>query len=277
MANPDGYDIIIEAGRSELHYWKDLWRYRELFFFLSWKELLVRYKQTVMGVMWSVIRPVLTMIVFTVVFGKIAKLPSSGVPYPILVFCAMLPWQYFANSFSEASVSLIANTNLVSKIYFPRIIIPSSTIMMSLVDLMISILVLAAIMAWYSFIPTWKVFLLPLFLLLDIILSLGAGFIVSALNVKYRDFKHVVPFIIQFGLYVSPVGYNSAIFTEKWRLIYSLNPMVGIIDGFRWCITGDDVFLYAPALAISIAVSLMLLVIGLVYFRRVEKTFADVI
>jgi lipopolysaccharide transport system permease protein len=237
----------------------------------------VRYKQTVMGVLWSVIRPVLTMVIFTVVFGRIAKLPSNGVPYPILVFCAMLPWQYFANSFSEASVSLITNTHLVSKIYFPRIIIPSSTIMMSLVDLMISILVMAVIMAWYSFVPTWKIFLLPLFLLLDVILSLGAGYIVSALNVKYRDFKHVVPFIIQFGLYVSPVGYNSAIFSEKWRLIYSLNPMVGIIDGFRWCITGDDSFLYAPALVISIAVSLVLLIVGLIYFRKVENTFADVI
>jgi lipopolysaccharide transport system permease protein len=277
MTNSDEYDIIIEAGRAELHYWKDLWRYRELFFFLSWKELLVRYKQTVMGVLWSVIRPVLTMLVFTVVFGKIAKLPSNGVPYPILVFCAMLPWQYFANSFSESSVSLISNTHLVSKIYFPRIIIPSSTVIMSFVDLLISILVLAGLMAWYSFVPTWKVLWLPLFLLLDVILSLGAGYIVSAMNVKYRDFKHVVPFVIQFGMYVSPVGYNSAIFSDKWRLLYSLNPMVGIIDGFRWCITGDDGFFYMPALVISIVLSLLLLIIGLVYFRRVEKTFADVI
>ncbi len=272
------YEIIIEAGKTERQYWKDLWRYRELFLFLSWRDILVRYKQTVIGIAWSVIRPLLTMIVFTIVFGKLAKLPSDGgVPYPIMVYAAMLPWQFFAVSFSESSNSLIGNAALISKVYFPRLIIPTSPVIVGLVDFFISFGILGILMLWYQFIPSWKIVFLPLLLFLALATALGVGLFFCALNVKYRDFRYIVPFVVQFGLYISPVGFSSAIVPEKWRFLYSLNPMVGVIDGFRWAILGTHVPLYWPGFLLSIALTMGILFCGIRYFRKIERVFADVI
>jgi len=271
------YALVIEAGRSELHYWKDLWRYRELFWFLSWRDLLVRYKQTAIGIAWSVIRPLLTMIVFTVIFGKLAKLPSEGVPYPIMVFAAMLPWQFFSNSLSECSNSLITNANLLTKVYFPRLVVPASAVIVSLVDFFISLAILALLMIWYGFLPDWRIITLPLFLGLAFAASFGFGLWFAALNVKYRDFRYVVPFIVQFGLYVSPVGFSSTVVPEKWRLLYALNPMVGVIDGFRWAILGGKAPLYWPGFWLSAALTGLVFLLGVRYFRGTERAFADVI
>jgi lipopolysaccharide transport system permease protein len=234
-------ELIIEAGRAERQYWQDIWRYRELFYFLAWRDILVRYKQTAIGIAWALIRPFITMIVFTVVFGNLAKLPSEGVPYPILVFSAMLPWQFFSNALSQCSNSLIANSNLISKVYFPRLIIPISSIAVSFAA------------------------------------SMGAGLLFASLNVKYRDFGFIVPFIIQIGLYISPVGFSSNIIPEQYRLLYSLNPMVGVIDGFRWSILGGESKLYLPGFLLSLGLVLIMLLAGIVYFRKMERTFADVI
>jgi len=269
--------LIIEAGRTEKHYWLDLWRYRELFYFLAWRDILVRYKQTAIGIAWAVIRPFLTMLVFVVVFGKLAGLPSDGAPYPILVFAAMLPWQFFSNSLSEASNSLIGNSNLISKVYFPRLIIPASAIITSFVDFLISACILAALMAWYGFVPGWRILSLPLFIAVAFAAAMGCGLWLTALNVKYRDFRYVVPFIVQIGLYISPVGFSSAIVPQKWRFLYSLNPMVGVIDGFRWAILGGQSAIYAPGFILSTCVVLLVLTSGIWYFRKTEKTFADVI
>lgn len=271
------FDLVIEPGRSEKNYWNDLWRFRELFLFMAWRDILVRYKQTAIGLAWSIIRPVLTMIVFTVVFGRLAKLPSQGVPYPILVFSALLPWQFFSTSFSDASTSLIGNSTMLTKIYFPRLIIPVSTVIVNLIDFLISFLILAVMMIWYGFVPGWNILYLPIFLFLAFVASLSAGLYVAALNVKYRDFKYIVPFVVQFGLYISPVGFSSSIVPEKWKLLYSLNPMVGIIDGFRWAILGGDNHIYIPGMFVSIAVIILILLFSLRYFRKTEKTFADII
>jgi lipopolysaccharide transport system permease protein len=277
MNNQPSHRLVIEAGRTELHYWKDLWRFRELLYFLSWRDILVRYKQTVIGVAWSVIRPVLTMIVFTVIFGKLAKFPSGGAPYPILVYAAMLPWQFFSNALSESSNSLISNANMISKVYFPRLIVPCSAVIVSLVDFLISFAVLVVLMAWYRFIPDWRIVLVPLFLVLALLASLGFSLWLSALNVKYRDFRYIVPFIVQFGLYVSPVGFSSNVVPEKWRLLYSLNPMVGVIDGFRWAILGGDAQIYWPGFLLSLSLMLLILYGGVRYFRNTERIFADII
>ncbi len=273
----DAKELIIEAGRTETQYWRDLWRYRELFYFLSWRDILVRYKQTAIGIAWALIRPFLTMVVFTVVFGHLAKLPSGGAPYPILVFAAMLPWQFFASALSECSNSLITNTNLISKVYFPRLIIPASAVIVSFVDFLISGMILLGLMAWYNFVPDWRIVTLPFFILIAFAASMGAGLWLAALNVEYRDFRYIVPFIVQIGLYVSPVGFSSNIVPERWRLLYSLNPMVGVIDGFRWAIIGGQAKLYWPGFMLSTAFVVLLLVSGVWYFRKTERTFADVI
>ncbi|MFQ4140818.1 ABC transporter permease [Chlorogloeopsis sp. ULAP02] len=270
-------ELVIEAGRTERQYWKDLWRYRELFYFLAWRDILVRYKQTAIGIAWALIRPFLTMVVFTVVFGNLAKLPSQGAPYPILVFAAMLPWQFFANALSECSNSLITNANLISKVYFPRLIVPTSAVIVSFVDFMVSGMILLGLMAWYNFVPDWRILTLPLFILIAFAASMGAGLWLAALNVEYRDFRYVVPFFVQFGLYISPVGFSSSIVPEKWRLLYSLNPMVGVIDGFRWAILGGDSRIYLPGFALSLTLVILLLWSGIWYFRKMERTFADVI
>jgi lipopolysaccharide transport system permease protein len=270
-------ETVIEAGRSGRLYLRDLWKYRELFLFLAWRDLLVRYKQTVVGVAWSLIRPLLTMLVLTIVFGKLGRMPSGGVPYPLLVFAGLLPWQFFASVMSDSGNSLVANSGLISKVYFPRLVIPAGTLVISLVDFLISLVFLVALLIWYQYVPPATIALLPLFLLLAIAVSFGAGVWVAALMVKYRDFRFVVPFVIQFGLYISPVGFLSSIVPERLRFLYALNPMVGVIDGFRWCILGGQHTLNGPALAIAIAEGLVLLATGIWYFRHTERTFADVI
>jgi lipopolysaccharide transport system permease protein len=277
MKNSNQREIIIEAGRTEGQYWRDLYRYRELFYFLSWRDILVRYKQTVIGIAWAVIRPFLTMVVFTIVFGKLAKLPSEGAPYPILVFSAVLPWQFFANALSETSNSLIGNANLISKIYFPRLIIPASSVITSFVDFLISGIILVGLIIWYQFVPGWRVVTLPFFVAIAFAASIGCGLWLAALNVKYRDFRYIIPFIVQFGLFISPVGFSSGIIPGKWRLLYSLNPMVGVIDGFRWAIIGGETLIYWPGFVLSFSLVMLLLVTGIRYFRKTEKTFADII
>lgn len=269
--------IIITAQKTETQYFKDLWSYRELFFFLAWRDILVRYKQTVFGVLWAVVRPFLTMVVFSIVFGKFAKMPSNGVPYPILVYTAMLPWQFFSSSFQECSTSLITNQSLISKVFFPRIIIPISSVIVTLVDFLVAFIILLGLMVYYHYHPGWNLLYLPLFLMLTFLASIGPGLYTAALNVKYRDFRYVVPFITQFGLYISPVGFSSKIIPEKWRLLYSLNPMVGVIDGFRWCILGGKYKLDLNNLLIALGVIIILAVFGLRYFRKTEKRFADII
>jgi lipopolysaccharide transport system permease protein len=271
-------ELLIEPGRLERNYFRDLWRYRELFYILAWRDLAVRYKQTVIGVAWALIRPLLTMVVFTVIFGKIAKLPAPGaVPYALLVYAAMLPWQFFSTALSESSNSLIVNTGLIAKVYFPRLIVPAGSVITSFVDFLISFVILVGMMAWYQFWPDWRVLTLPLFILLAFGTAMGAGLWMCALNVEYRDFRYIVPFIVQFGLYVSPVGFNSAVVPENWRWLYSCNPMVGVIDGFRWALLNGQAELYWPGLVISIGLTVALVCSGVWYFRKMERTFADVI
>ena len=271
-------EIVLEPGRAERHYWRDIWAYRELFAILAWRDVAVRYKQTVIGVAWAVVRPFLTMIIFTVIFGRLAKLPSAGTaPYPIMVFAGMLPWFLFSTVLSEASNSMVGNTNLVGKVYFPRIIIPSATALVALVDFAINLALLACQMAWYGFMPTWRILFLPLFVVFATLASLGPSLWMTAMNVKYRDVRYIIPFVVQFGLYISPVGFTSAVVPEKWRLLYSLNPVVGVIDGFRWAILGENSPLNLESFAISMASTVFFLWLGIWYFRRTERTFADLI
>lgn len=270
--------LILEAGRTERNYWRDLWYYRELFAMLAWRDVSVRYKQTVIGIVWAIVRPLLTMIVFTIVFGNLAKLPSDGaVPYPVLVFAGMLPWFLFSSILSDASNSIVSNANLISKVYFPRLIVPSAAGVVALVDFAINIVILFAIMAWYGFMPNWQIVFLPLFVVLAVLASLGPALFITALNVKYRDFRFIIPFIVQFGLYVSPVGFSSAVVPDAWRFWYSLNPVVGVIDGFRWCLLGGESQLYMPGFLASLAVVAVMLWLGIRHFRKTEKTFADLI
>src|SRR2546426_2130911 len=269
--------IVIEAGRTEKNYWADLWRYRELFLILAWRDVSVRYKQTIIGVAWAVVRPFLTMVVFTVIFGRIASLPSDGAPYALMVFAAMLPWSLFSTVLGEASNSLIGNERLISKVYFPRVIIPAATVVTAFVDFLISFVILLGLMVYYRFAPSWNILLLPLFIVMALLASLGPGLWITALNVKYRDFRYVIPFLVQFGLYVSPVGFSSSVVPEKWRLLYSLNPLVGVIDGFRWSILGAASPIYWPSFGSSIAVVTGFLWLGIHRFRKMEKTFADLI
>lgn len=269
------WDVHIEKGRTEKNYWRDLWRFRELFYILSWRDIKVRYKQTAIGAAWALVRPVLMMVIFTFVFSKVAKLPSEpNTPYPLLVFCGLLPWQFFANSLAEASNSLVGNTNLITKVYFPRMIIPASAVITSFVDFAITFGLLVLMMIFYQFVPSWQIIFLPLFLLLAFGASFGVGLYLTALNVKYRDFKYIIPFVVQFGLYISPVGFSSAIVPEKWRLLYACNPMVGVIDGFRWCILGERAF-NTESILISLVVTSVFLIMGIRYFRKTERTFAD--
>ncbi len=277
LSELEDFDLVIDARRTEFHYWRDLWRYRGLFYFLSWRDVLVRYKQTAFGIAWAVLQPFLTMIVFTVVFGRLAKLPSGNVPYPVMVFAALLPWQFFANAFTASSNSLVSNANMVSKIYFPRLIIPASAVVVGFVDFMVSCVILAGMMIWYGFAPGWHILILPMFVLMTFFAAMGAGLLVSAMNVKYRDFRYVVPFIVQLGLYISPVGFSSSIVPARWRFLYSMNPMVGIIDGFRWAILGGNAKFQYQGSVFSLAVVALLLLAGILYFRRAERGFADII
>ena len=269
--------IVLEAGRAERHYWRDVWAYRELFYILAWRDLAVRYKQTVIGVLWAVVRPLLTMVVLSVVFGRVAKLPSGGAPYPVMVFVGLLPWFLFSTILSEASGSLVANSSLVGKVYFPRIVIPTASAVVALVDFAVSFVLLLGLMAWYGYAPSWRIVFLPVFVALAVLSSLGPALLITALNVRYRDFRYVIPFIVQFGVYVSPVGFSSAVVPHAWRLWYSLNPVVAPIDGFRWCLLRQGAALDPAAFAASMVVTAGLLWIGIGYFRRMERTFADVI
>ncbi len=275
--NKQEFQFTIESGKAERHYWMDLWRYRELFYILAWRDIAVQYKQTIMGVLWAVIRPLLTMIIFVVVFGKIAKLPSEGIPYPIFVFAAMLPWTFFATAFASAGNSLIGNANLISKVYFPRLIIPAASIIVAGVDFLISFTILIILMFWYSYFPTWHILTLPLFLLLGFFAAFGSGLFIASLNVKYRDFKFIIPFVVQLGLYISPVAFSTTLVPEKYQLLYYLNPMVAVIDGFRWAITGGRTALNMTEIIVSVVVVSLLCLFGAIYFRKTEKTFADVI
>jgi lipopolysaccharide transport system permease protein len=270
-------ELVIEAGRSERHYWRDLWRYRELFYFLAWRDILIRYKQTVVGTTWALIRPLLTMVVLSVVFGRLAAMPSGGVPYPILVFCGVLPWQFFSTAVSECANSLIGNSALISKIYFPRMAVPASSVITSLLDFLLSAGLLALLMVWYQYFPGPRVFFLPFFVLMALGAALGMGLWISALTVRYRDFRFIVPFLVQFGLYISPVGFTTDVVPREWRLIYSVNPIVGVIDGFRWAILRGNTSLYWPGFLLSLTIIGVVLGTGIHYFRRTERTFADII
>jgi lipopolysaccharide transport system permease protein len=271
-------ELVLEAGRAQRHYWRDLWRYRELFKVLAWRDVSVRYKQTLIGITWAVIRPFLTMVVFTVAFGKLAKLPSDGTaPYALLVFAGMLPWTFFSTALTDSSNSMLSNANLISKVYFPRMIAPAAAVIVALVDLLISFVILVGLMIWYWFAPGWHILLLPVFVIIAFLASLGPGLWLTALNIKYRDFRYVIPFVVQFGLYVSPVGFSSNVIPENWRLLYSLNPMVGVIDGFRWCILGGQSELYLPGFFMSIGTTALLLWLGIRQFRKTENSFADLI
>jgi lipopolysaccharide transport system permease protein len=268
------WDLVIAPGKSAKNYWSDLWKYRELFYILSWRDIKVRYKQTVLGAAWSIIRPLLTTIIFTIVFSRIAKLENPGSsPYMLMVFAGMLPWQFFSNALSESSSSLIGNANLITKVYFPRIIIPVSSVITSLLDFFISFIILIGMMIWFQFIPHWQMVFLPLFIVLLFFCSMGLGLYLTAINVKYRDFRYIIPFIIQFGLYITPVGFSSALINEKWKIVFSLNPMVGIINGFRWCILGENMDWLS--LIISVIIITLFFIIGIFYFRKMENSFAD--
>ena len=270
--------IVLEPGRTHINYWADIWHYRELFLILAWRDVSVRYKQTVIGVAWAVVRPLLTMIVFTIIFGNLAKLPSEGnAPYAALVFVGLLPWFLFSSILSEASNSLVANANLVGKVYFPRIIIPAASAVVALVDFAINLVVLAGIFVYFGVTPSWRLLLLPAFIVLAVLASLGPALFITALNVKYRDFRYIIPFIVQFGLYISPVGFSSSVVPEAWRFWYSLNPVVGVIDGFRWCLLGGESVIYMPGFIASLIVVATFLWVGISFFRRTEKTFADLI
>ncbi len=270
--------VVLEAGRAERNYWRDLWHYRELFAMLAWRDISVRYKQTVIGVAWAVVRPLLTVVVFTVIFGKLAGLPSDGgVPYPLLVFVGLLPWFLFSSILSDASNSLVSNANLISKVYFPRLIVPSAAGVVALVDFAINLVILFGFMVWYAFLPNWQIVFLPCFVVLAVLASLGPSLFLTALNVKYRDFRFLIPFLVQFGLYISPVGFSSAIVPDGWRFLYSLNPVVGVIDGFRWCLLGGESQLYLPGFLGSLCVVGGMLWLGIHHFRKTEKTFADLI
>ena len=270
------FNLIIEPGRIEKNYWSDLWRYRELFYILAWRDFKVRYKQTVIGVAWSVLRPLLTMIVIVVVFSKLAKLPTEGnAPYAIMTLAGLLPWQFFSNALSESSNSLISNTNLFTKVYFPRILIPASSIVLGFVDFLITFGMLLLIMIFYQFVPSINIIFLPFFFVLTFLASFGIGILMSTLNLKYRDFRYIVPFVVQFGMYISPVAFSSSIVPEKYQFLYSMNPLVGVIDGFRWCIIGGEVPLNLTSLSISILVIIVFTILGVQYFRKTEKMLAD--
>ena len=276
------FEVFIEPGRAERNYWKDLWRYRELFYILSWRDVKVRYKQTVIGVVWSVLRPLLTMMIFTFIFGQVAKFDAPpGIKYGLLVFAGLLPWQFFSTGLSEASNSLIGNERLISKVYFPRMIIPASSVITSLVDFLISLLLMFGLLIWYQTVPSVNLVFLPVFIIMAFFASFGVGLWLTSLNVKFRDFKHVVPFLVQIGIYISPVAFTSdkaaSIIPEKLRLLYYLNPMAGIIDGFRWCFFGDKMPIYWNGMFLSLAVIIIFLLIGIRTFRKMEKSFADLI
>jgi lipopolysaccharide transport system permease protein len=270
--------IVIEPNKSVKDYWLDFWRFRELLYMLSWRDLKVRYRQTMLGVAWAVLRPLLTMIILTLVFSRWAGLrPPEGVPYPIFVFAAMLPWQFFANALTDSSGSLIANERMVTKVYFPRMIVPLSSVFTAMVDFAINLVLLFGLMAFYQFVPSWNVIFIPIFGFWAFLVAVGSGLFFSSLNIQFRDFRQIVPFIVQFGLYLSPVGYPTTKVSEAMRPFFALNPMVGVIDSFRWAVIGGEKFPLQPYCLISFGVTLVILSMGILVFRRMERSFADII
>jgi lipopolysaccharide transport system permease protein len=276
------FDLTLEAGRTEKHYWGDIWRYRELFFILAKRDISIRYKQTVIGAAWALIQPIVTMTIMTIIFSKVAGLHSEGsAPYPIMVFAAMLPWMFFSSALSTACQSMVGNANLISKVYFPRLIIPASTIVTAFADFVIQFFILVVLMVWYRFAPSWHILALPLFIIMGFLVVLGPGLFLTAVNVKYRDFRYVIPFLIQIGLYISPVGFSSTVirtkFGETLYFLYYLNPMAGVIGGYRWAILGNNAPLDLIGMCISMSVTIAMLVLGIWYFRKTEKTLSDII
>lgn len=282
--------LTLEPGRTAKNYWRDLYHYRELFLILAWRDVIVRYKQTAAGAAWALIQPLMSIVIMTIIFGVLAGLPSPhGAPYAIMVCAAMLPWQFFSNALSLASQSVVGNANLISKIYFPRMIVPASSIVVSLVDFLVACSILIGLMVYYHYWPTWRIIVLPPLILLAVVAALGPGLIITALTVRYRDFRMIIPFIIQFGMYICPVGMSSDFIHDKLIeklgiglgtklfMVYSLNPMVGVIDGFRWAILGNSSVFYWPGFAASVGLTFVLLFIGIHYFRKTERAFADVI
>jgi lipopolysaccharide transport system permease protein len=270
------FSILIRPAKGWVNIGlKELWEYRELLYFLTWRDVKVRYKQTVLGATWAIIQPLFTMVVFTVFFGRLAKIPSDGVPYPVFAYAALLPWMYFAQSMNQASNSIVGNANLITKVYFPRLVVPIAAVLPGLVDFAIAFLVLLVMMVFYGILPGGATVLLPGFLLLAVVTSLGFGLWLSALNVKYRDVHHVTPFLTQVWLFATPVVYPSSLVPEPWRTLSGLNPMVGVVEGFRWALLGTN----PPGLMLwaSAAMAVSVLVGGVFYFRRVEKTFADLV
>ena len=280
-------DLVIEAGKTERRYWRDLWKYRELFYFLAWRDILVRYKQTIVGIAWALFKPLISMLILTFVFGAIAQMDPGGVPYPILVIAAMLPWQFFAAAMSESGNSLVTNSSMISKVYFPRLVVPASSVVTSLVDFCISAAILAVMMLFYRFMPGIEILALPLFVLLAFGAAFGVGVWISALMVRFRDFRIIVPFLVQFGLYVSPVGYSSNVvrqrlaeseaLSENLMLLYYLNPMASVIDGFRWALLGGEHTVHWAGMALSSIIVILLVITGIRYFWKTERTFADII
>lgn len=269
--------IVIEAGKQEQHYWRDLWRYRELFFFLAWRDVLVRYKQTAIGLAWAFLQPLVMLSILTAVRLILGGTPTGGPPIALVILAGLIPWQFFSVALNGSSNSLVQNQNMLTKVYFPRLLVPTSAVAVALIDFLIALLILAGMMLWFQYTPTWRILLLPVLTAIVILAAMGAGLWFAALNVKYRDFRYVVPVLVQFGLYASPVMYETHLIPERFRLIYSLNPMVGVIDGFRWAILGSESFVYLPGFIVSLVILCLLLVGGVLYFRRVERTFADVI
>ncbi len=270
-------DIFLEAGRSDQHYWRDIWRYKELLLLLVWRDILVRYKQTVFGVAWAVVRPVMTMVVFTVIFGRLANLPSYDAPYPLLVFGGVLAWQFFSTALADAANSVVGNANMISKVYFPRVIVPLSALVVGLVDFGITVGIFCALAIWFGYLPDWRVFFFPLFVALLFLLAFSVSLWFAALNVRYRDFRYVLPFLLQLGSYASPVGFSSSVVPEKWQLLYALNPMVGIIDGFRWSLLRGSTPLDVVSIVTAVVVTLIMLIPGIRFFKQQERQFADVI
>jgi lipopolysaccharide transport system permease protein len=270
-------ELVIEAGRAERQYWHDLWRYRELFYFLAWRDILVRYKQTVIGVAWSLVRPLLTMIIFTFLFKKVVKVPDDGIPYPLTAFAGVLAWNFFATSLQDSGNSLVTNANLVSKVYFPRLVVPAATVITAFVDFLISALLMGLLLAWFQFAPSPKIVLLPVFILMSLVTAVGCGLWVSALMVKFRDVRFIVPFIVQFGLYVSPVGFKTSIVPEEYRLLFYLNPLTAVIDGFRHCILGGPNPINGTGTLLSGLIGALLIISGIHFFRKTERSFADMI
>ena len=270
--------LIIEPGRAAKHYWLDLWNYRELFAILAWRDVSVQYKQTIIGAAWAVIRPALTMAIFAIVFGRVAKMPTEGsVPYPLLVMAGMLPWFLVSTIVTNGSNSLISNSNLISKVYFPRLIVPVASSMVALVDFVLSLALLFVMMAWFRFTPDWHLLFIPLFIVMAVLAGLGPSLIMASLNISYRDFRFVIPFAVQFGLYISPIGFSSKIVPEKWRLVYSLNPIVGVVDGFRWSLLAGRTHFSGDTFALSVGMTALLMFLGIRVFRKTESGFADLV